>query len=118
MKKCFINLLLSAVLCYACAGCMALPHVPGETIAGGVLQSDVLRFIAIFECSLSYCDPPTVVDTKLISLDSASWTADRMNSSSWMELWVVDRKGTLVEYEILFTSTPFRGGTDFSVKLK
>jgi len=119
MKKYYVNLLLSMVLCYGCMGCMALPPLPGESKAKGINHSSALKVISYSECKLNYCDPLVIVDTKLIPLDSATLAADKENSSSsWMELWVVDRKGTLIEYPVTFTQYPSQflwSGIDVSI---
>ncbi len=99
--------LLTLALLTSLAGCQLFWTAPGTTIADWTLQRDVRRMVGIAEAADGGSDPANVVDTRYVTRDG----------NVWVEIWVVDRGGTQIEYTVEFRPSP-RGGTDFSVSRK
>ena len=102
-RKHILGTIGALVLVVLLVGCQS---VPGETTAGWLLQQDVMNMIGMWEANEGGSNPPNVVDTRHVSLDG----------DKHVEIWVIDRNGTRIEYEVNFRPSP-RGGTDFGVQL-
>ncbi len=97
--------LLTLALLTSLAGCQLFWTAPGTTIADSTLQRDVRRMVGVFEAADGGSDPANVVDTRYVSRDE----------NGWVEIWVVDRGGTRIEYTVNFRASPM-GGTDIAIK--
>lgn len=103
VSSCLAALLLIVSL----SGCGLFYKPPGATRTQGVLAMDTERLVAAYENALGGSSNPEILDTRFVKRDG----------NGWVEIWVVDRKGTRIEYEVTFQPSR-RGGTDIRVSLK
>ena len=74
------------------------------------LQKDARQIVMMYESVLGAdCKKPKVVQKQITE------PPEKPGESVWVEKWTVDRCGDNYNYQITFTPTPSKGGTDISV---